>query len=225
VRTWLERGGRLLLLAEPDVSTGLDSLIGAFGLQLAGAVRDESPLSGLAGGPDVATGSQLEHAHPITRPLGEALTHFPRARAVLENPGPAVTVTPLVRTGTEARMGDVAGPLVLAMAAESQNDAHDPGVAHAGAVRQSRIVVVGDASFAKNRGTAMGANRDLAVNAVLWLVERDDKIAIRPKGRGGALLLLTPSGRERLAFVLLYGMPTALVAAGFGARAWRRRRA
>jgi ABC-type uncharacterized transport system involved in gliding motility auxiliary subunit len=219
VRDHLDAGGRALFLLEPAVSAGLDGVIGAFGIQLAdGAIVDASPLSGLAGGADVATGSQLEHAHPITRPLGDALTHFASARALVENPGPTAKVTALVRTGAEARAGDVAGPLVIAMAAEDAVPTTlDGKAAHA------RLVVVGDASFATNRGLGFGANKDLAVNVALWLVEREDKIEVRPRGRGGSLLLLTPTGRERLAFALLYLLPLALVAAGLGARAWRRR--
>ena len=92
-----------------------------------------------------------------------------------------------------------------------------------GKPRHARVVVVGDATCAENRGLGLGANKDLLVNALLWLAEREDKIAIRPVGRGGSLLLLTPTGRERLVFVLLYGVPVLLVGVGAGIRARRRR--
>jgi hypothetical protein len=88
----------------------------------------------------------------------------------------------------------------------------------------TRVVVAGDSTFATNQGIRLGSNRDLAVNAVLWLVEREGEIAIRPRGRGGNLLLLTPTARERIAFVLLYGLPVVLLCAGLSISAIRRRR-
>jgi hypothetical protein len=185
------------------------------------------------GGPETATGSQLENRHAVTRPLGDSLTHFARARPLAENPGTEAKVTALVLTGTEAYADlgapaadgartrdadDVAGPLALAVASEDVLP-----LTKDGKPLRARLVVIGDATCAENRGIGFGANRDLLVNAALWLAERDDKIAIRPSGRGGALLMLTPSGRERLVFVLLYLVPALLVGLGVGIRAWRRR--
>jgi hypothetical protein len=227
---YLERGGRLLLMLDPvdgmTAESGLDSLAGSFGILVApGLIIDDSPLSGLAGGPETATGSQLEHKHPITRPLGDALTHYTRARPLAENPGAAAMLTALVRTGSEAFVdvgmpgnrvhdaGEMSGPISLVMSAEEKLTDKKP----------LRLVVVGDTSCAENRGILFGANRDLMVNVVLWLAERGDKIAIRPAGHTGALLLLTPSGRERLALVLLYVFPSLLVSLGVWVRAWRRR--
>ena len=222
LRTWLEAGGRLCALVEPGANGGLAGLLGGYGLQVGDdVVLDGSAFAALLGGNETATGVAYA-AHPVTRRLGSAMTHFVRARSVAENPGTPATLTSLVQTGTEAwgetgatgaaatrDEADVPGPVTLAIAAEQE---------------QTRIVLVGDATFVSNLGLGLGANRDLAINAALWLAAKEQQIAARPRGRGGNLLLLTPSARERVAFFLLYGLPALLVAAGLAVHAVRRAR-
>ncbi|MCC7070792.1 MAG: GldG family protein [Deltaproteobacteria bacterium] len=222
VRAYLDAGGRLLVLCEPGDDGGLGGLLGGVGVQLVDdVVLDGSAFASVFGGPEMATGVAYA-AHPVTRRLGSAMTHFSRARSLAENPGTLATTAALVQSGAEAwgEIGpvtaearrddvDVAGPVTLALAAEQ------------GA---TRVLVVGDATFATNLGLGLGANRDLALNAVLWLAEREQQIAVRARGRGGNLLLLTPSARERVAFLLLYGLPALLVALGLAVHAVRRAR-
>lgn len=222
LRTWLEGGGRLLVLLEPGEDSGLGGLLGSYGVQVGDdVVLDGSAFATLLGGRETVTGVAYA-AHPVTRRLGSAMTHFPRARSLAENPGTPATLTALVQTGAEAwgeagtdtataeqDPSDVPGPVSLALSVEQGS---------------ARLVVVGDASFVTNLGLGLGANRDLALNAVLWLSEKEEQIAARPRGRGGNLLLLTPSARERVAFFLLYGLPALLVAAGLAVHAARRAR-
>ncbi len=223
LQRYLDGGGRLLLLLEPG-GEDFASLLGSVGVQPNGdVVIDNSSFSGLLGGPDTATGVAYA-THPVTAKLGGALTHFLHARSLAENPGTPATVTALVQTGADTwgethlvpgtppqkDDADIAGPLTMMMAVTA------PGGA--------RVAVAGDATFAENRGIGLGANRDLAVNAVLWLADKQSDIAVRARGRGGNLLLLTPTARERIAFVLLYGMPVLLLCAGLAISAVRRRR-
>lgn len=222
----LDEGGRLLVLLEPFEDAGLASLLGSVGIQADDdVVVDRSTFSGLVGGPETATGVAYA-SHPVTQKLGGAMTHFSRARSLSMNPGTPAEPQPLVQTGAEAfgemtrgpasfDDADVGGPVTLALAAELPPVAgRAPG----------RIVVFGDATFATNQGLGLGANQDLLLNASQWLVGRDDGIVVRPRGRGGNLLLLSPTSRERIAFVLLYGLPVALLCAGLSVSAIRRRR-
>lgn len=203
----LNAGARMLVLLEPG-DDALVQLVGSVGVQAnSDVVIDTSAFAGVLGGPETATGVAYA-SHPATAKLGAALTHFSRARSLSENPIDGVTVTALVQTGTDATAGETKGPLTLAMAVERD---------------QTRVVVVGDASFATNAGMGLGANADFAVNAALWLANKEDAIAIRARGRGGNLLLLSPTARERIAFMLLYGLPVLLLATGLTVRAVRRR--
>ena len=194
----------------------------------ADVVIDASAFSGLLGGPQTATGVAYA-SHPVTSKLGGSMTHFPRARSLAENPMDDVIVTALVQTGTEAfgetsgettpgraarDEGDVPGPMTLAMAVERTASATST---------HARVVVVGDSTFASNAAVGLGANLDFAVNALLWLANEGQEIALRPRGRSGNLLLLSPTSRERIAFVLLYGLPVLLLGTGLTIRALRRR--
>ena len=176
-------------------------------------IVDESPFSSLLGGADLATGQGVL-GHPLTRPLRGALTHFPRALLLAESPVAGWTTSILISTGAEAharRTGAVGSlPLVIAASpADSTADAH------------GRTLVVADASFLQNAGISLGANLDLATNAILWLTAADDDLTIRPKRKSGSLIFLTPSGREGLAFAVLVGVPGLLLGL---AAAWAARR-
>ena len=59
---------------------------------------------------------------------------------------------------------------------------------------------------------------------MLWLVEDDDHIVVRPHQRGGSLVFMTPTSREALAFVLLVVVPGLLAALGAAVTAARRSR-
>jgi hypothetical protein len=85
-----------------------------------------------------------------------------------------------------------------------------------------RAVIAADASFVENAGIGLGANRDLALNAILWLVKDESWIAVRPRAKTGALLFLTPSSREALAFALMFLIPVTLAALGAARAASRR---
>lgn len=207
LQTALDGGARMFILLEPG-DESLAQLVGSVGVQAnPDVVIDTSAFAGALGGPEMATGVAYA-SHPATAKLGAALTHFAHARSLSENPIDGVVVTALVQTSTDAHAGETPGPLTLAMAVQRE---------------KARAVVVGDASFVSNAGIGLGANADFAVNAALWLADKEDAIAIRPRGRGGNLLLLSPTARERIAFMLLYGLPVLLLATGLTVRAVRRR--
>ena len=214
LQAFVDGGGHLLLLLEPDQRQPLQqALAGRFGITilLDDVVIDESPFSSLLGGADTATGStQLGHA--ISRPLGGALTHFVRATALTTAPMDGLESVAVISTSAEARApkNGAHGPLPLLIAA----DGHKKPL--------GRAVVVADASFLQNVGIALGANRDLAINSVLWLVQDESFIQVRPRAKTGALIFLSPSSRQALAFVLLFLIPVTLAAAGAALNALRR---
>lgn len=236
LQRYVDGGGRMFILLEPGQRSGLESLLGAAGIHADDdVVKDESAFAGLLGGPEAATGVAYA-AHPVTSRLGGAMTHFLRARSLSVNPGTPAEPLFLVQTGTEAYgettpgpaargPEDVQGPLTLLLAVEVPVEG---GQAEGGQAEEGqgagRLVVAGDATFVTNQGIGLGANQDLALNAAMWLLAREDEIAVRPRGRGGNLLLLSPTARERIAFTLLYGVPGLLLCLGMTIVALRRRR-
>ena len=222
----IERGVAVVIAVEPDrPSAFLNQLAASVGVDVVDdVVVDESPFSAMLGGADLASG-QTQLAHPVTRSLRGALTHFPRAAVLGISPlddGAAVEATPLVSTGGEARSQrtNARGPLPLVVAVEKF--AGGKGTP----ARKSlwRSIVAADASFLENMHLGKGANADLALNALLWLTSTDDAIVVRPRAKTGALVFMTPRGRETLTFVLLVLVPGLLLALAVGLGAFRRSR-
>ncbi len=213
IGAYVDGGGHLLLLLEPDAPQAVQQMLaGRFGVTiLDDVVIDESPFSQLLGGADTATGSS-QLGHPINQPLQGALTHFPRATALATTPIAGIDVVAVISSGSDARAPktNARGPLPLLVAADGKRQP------------SGRAVVVADTSFLQNAGIGLGANRDLAINSVLWLVQDESFIAVRARQKSGALIFLSPSSREALAFVLLFLIPVSLAAAAAVLSASRR---
>jgi hypothetical protein len=86
---------------------------------------------------------------------------------------------------------------------------------------RSRIVVIGDVDFIANNGLS-GANADLFLNALNWVLDRDPLIDIAPKPAGPVRLMISREQHEALFWVVVVGVPGIAALAGVLMR-WRRR--
>ena len=66
-----------------------------------------------------------------------------------------------------------------------------------------RLVVFGDSDFLTNKNIYNGVNRDLALNAVISLVDEEDLITIRPKQAKGTEISLTRNHRMGLVLLMV----------------------
>jgi len=105
---------------------------------------------------------------------------------------------------------DVAGPVPLAVAAESATE------------KKARLVVVGDADFASSGGIANAANLYLLSSAVNWLLERESLISIPPKSTDQVSVSLSRGDVGRITLLVLLVLPIAAIALGLAV--WLRRR-
>ncbi len=153
---YLKKGGRLLVLTDGRSRAGADALLGRWGVSF--APRDVA-LSGLDGGGN-SPASDFG-AHPVTRPLAGTRLVFAAGASAVNAAG----AVPLVKDAAGAalsvaieRGGELSGDLAL---------------------RPTRVVVVGDASFALNGALASRANANLAflLNAFSWLAGLDASTA------------------------------------------------
>lgn len=226
-----QRRGRLLLLLDPGQGAELKPLLAKRGLALEeNVVVDADPLSQFMGGSYVMPVVAKYPEHAITRGFGYA-TMFPLARGVARlAPAPAgATVDFLAATSPESwgetryeaearteRIAkdpeDKAGPIDIAAAAEA--------VAGDG---KSRLVLVGDSDFALNQYYFFQANGSFFNNAVSWLAEEQDLIAIPAKVTAPRTISLT-QGAGRLAFFYsLVILPLLVFAAGIAIWLYRRK--
>lgn len=156
VRTYLEGGGRLLVMIDPTlddsgmVTTGLEALLADFGVDVGAdiVVDPDNPLP-FFGAETIFIGSYGDHV--ITRPLDQAQVPVivPAGRSVSAVQTPGLEVVELLRTGgagwgetdlenldrVELDDDDLAGPVPLAVAveaaAEEAGDALEPELAEA----------------------------------------------------------------------------------------------
>jgi hypothetical protein len=139
-------------------------------------------------------------------------------------------IAQLLETGEvapEPDQGDVPGPVSLAAAVSApvEIDATD-AAAEADApdapAPQSRLLVVGDSDFAANYALGIQGNQDLFVNAVSWLAQQEDLIAIRPREAADTRLTLTAGQLRGLFWLSLLVVPGVVLGAGL--YTWSRRR-
>ncbi len=231
IRDYLDRKGRLFVLLDARTRTGLEPLLHTWGVLLGDdiVVDETRTLSGrelyISSYPD----------HPVTRPLQGLASVLFLPRSVRARPFTAGGDKPAIADlATSSAQGwaefnpdeasphfdpqvDIAGPVPVAAAIER---GPVPGV-HV-QIRPTRIVVIGDSSFASNGGL-MGANADLFLNSVNWLLDREDLLAVSPRPVGEFRLVMDARQLRVLFAALVIGLPGLVAAAGL-AMAWIRRR-
>ena len=216
VSGYLDKGGRLLLLQDPQTDPGFGAVLSPFGV----AVRKDvviDKVSQLFGGNAVipmVPADGYDRIHPITKSFAYQ-TFYPLASSLdVKEPAPAsVTATRLAKTSElswgetsedELKSGrihldegkDTRGPLTLAAAFEKKGSPPAPAAAGDAAppkTADARLVLFGDSDFASNNYFNAGGNGDLALNSIAWLAEQGELISIRPKSTTPSLSILSPA--------------------------------
>jgi ABC-type uncharacterized transport system involved in gliding motility auxiliary subunit len=87
---------------------------------------------------------------------------------------------------------------------------------------ESRIVVVGDSDFAANNMAGIGGNLDLFLNAMNWLAQQENLIAIRPKDPEDRRLQLSTNEVDLIFYLTVLVIPLAFFGNAFRVY-WKRR--
>jgi ABC-type uncharacterized transport system involved in gliding motility auxiliary subunit len=236
---YLKKGGRVLLLADPQAAPGLAGFLAGFGLRLADDIIIDRP-SLLGGDYLMPVMSELTE-HAITRAFRYA-TVYPLARSVdIIEPKPEGLVSSQVlgKTGDSAyaKKGFVLKPKLTLkeIAFEAKTDKRGPiplaalavlkaGTDAAGkAGPEGRLVVFGDSDFAGNRYFDAYGNGNLFLNAANWLTEEADLISIQPKTQNPRTIQLTPGQGRTIFWFSVVLLPLLVLSIGLGV--WFRRRA
>ena len=232
---YVDRGGSLLWLTEPDEDAGLDKLAAALSLRiLPGTVVDASGSAfGLSDPSFVALEKYPPHA--ITRDF-LLTTLLPQPAALAQLAGAAWDIKPILRSsdtswnetghipkageaaGTvrqDADAGEIRGPLDLGFALSRLSPRPDR--------REQRVVVIGDGDFLSNTYLGNGGNREFGQRVFDWLTGDDEQISVPDKSAPDRTLSLTQAQLGVLAAAFLVVLPILLAATGALIR-WRRRR-
>lgn len=224
---YLEKGGKAMLLVDPDTDPKLDDVLRAWGIQLGNNTVVDA--SGVGRFFQLGPGAPLARSygsHPITKDLEGTMTFFPLSRSVEATPGSGASSTDLMKTSeeswaeTELKGGgaqfdegkDKKGPITLGVAAsKTEGDI------------EARVVVIGDSDFAANQFVSVQRpNGDLFMNAINWLSKDEDLISIRPKNPADRRVSMTEADQNQLFWITLVLMPLATL--GSGVFIWWRRR-
>lgn len=230
---YLQKGGGLLVLADPVVDSNLEGQVAKWGIELDPEIVVEQQLQ-LFAGPQLGVQPVVTTygPHPITEKLQGQPTVYRLARPVRKVEGSDANVTELVMTGPQSwgesdvkgllasqPVGlepekDRKGPLALAVAREFP--APEAGK------RGGRLVVFGDSDFMRNRYVTQFYNGDLFLNAVGWLTDSEEFSTIDRKRPRVATVNLTLEQFANFRFLALFALPEAIVLLGV-VTWWRRR--
>ena len=243
VERFAEGGGDLLLLTGAVVRPGatglaehgLEPLVARYGIVYGDRVTlDPHPMPGST---PLLSFTLVDGwgDHPAVRALVGRPVSFVLVRELALQPVPeASEPAVLVQVGEQGWAEADIAALRSGAAVEPEGEDDDGPdrmgpipVAVAGERGGSRVVVIASDQFALNaylrEDIVYDHGRDLVLNAVGWLTDREVLLGIRPREREHVKLVLLPQQLERMTLVCLVGLPGFAILLGVWVL-WRRRR-
>ncbi|MFC1889421.1 GldG family protein [Thermodesulfobacteriota bacterium] len=230
INRYLEAGGSALFMVEPRSLTGVESILGKWGIRVGNNIVVDQVIR-LFMGPALGTEPIVDsyEAHAITKDFVER-TVFPGVRSIgaAKESVDGVTLTELAKTSpgswaesdldrlygkseAEFGAGDEQGPIPVAAAATG------------GAEGNAKIVAFGDAEFVNNKYFHYMFNGDLFLNTIGWLAGQEELISIRPRMTRASRVQLTTDQSRSIFYASVLIIPEILLLFGVGVWWWRRR--
>jgi ABC-type uncharacterized transport system involved in gliding motility auxiliary subunit len=224
IEQFLNRGGRLLVLFNFGAvrkDTGLEAMLGRWGVDVGRNVVTDP--DNTIRGTDVIVGRFSQHA--VVNSLQHSRLHLTLPRSVgrlklQAEAADAPRVDELAFSGTRAlASGDslhkAPFPLMVAVEKGTLKDI----ITERGS---TRMIVIGDSMFLGNLQIESAANRDFAVNAVSWLLERTQLLAgLGPRPVTQYRIVMTRAQMRQAQWVLLGALPGSVLL--LGGLVWLRR--
>ena len=240
IQSYLEKGGAVMMLADPKSKHGMETLLKGWGIKLGENIIID-PLSKLFGGDFAAPVVNQYTAHEITSDFVLA-TIFPIVQSVKGVPSSKIETIELLKTSANSwgesdfeagtvkfdQEFDLKGPVPVAIVATKVLQTNKPAEETEEPQKDEKnqpkttLVVIGDSDFANNRYSNFSGNGDFFLNTVSWLAEEENLISIRPKEKKNSPIHLTSSWGSAIFILSLLVFPG--IVAGTGIRIWWRRR-
>ncbi len=226
LKSYLEQGGRLLLMLNPDAPDRFVELINGWWITFEdGTIIDTESY--------VAPDQDTPLVPRTNNSLGLVETYFPGAAAVVpkEETPDGVELVPMAWTSRKSWVEkgslvsdrpefdegtDMKGPLAVGVQVRAtESELFEVPT-------ETRLVVMGDSDFAANEHFKNGNNSDLFLNAVNWLTAGEELISVDRKVLPSRRLILDPE-QERFFHISSIGLLPLLLILAAGYVWWRRR--
>lgn len=219
IKSYLDKGGRLLLALEPDPAPSFNDWLEEWGLEAKPGIVVE-PANNILGDAAAIFAFGFRF-HDVTRPFQKArqeavlfITARPLKRKTNGTSG--VTLTELIETSASSwREGQFQG-----VVKKDQNEESGPFIL-AAAIEKSvtekkkmRAVVIADSDFASNQFIRNLLNGAFIANCIHWLAEEDVLLDIPPKEEPPQTLFLS---RQQTIFTFVWSvivLPLAILISG-----------
>ena len=248
LKRYLAKGGKLMVMLDPPIGANaaplpnLEGILEEWGITPGRNVVVD--ITGATNDPSLAV-AQTYPLHPITERFS-TLTIYPLARSIDTIEGgtngrvPQKIVETTRGSWAESNLaslsgdagvsmdeasGDKPGPIALAVAVSAPVEgAAAASTSTAGEAQkpETRVVVFGDSDFPSNAYGGLPGNLNLFANAISWLAQQENLIAIRPTEAADRRITLTPRSITIMSLASRFGIPAAVFIAGIFV--WRRRR-
>ena len=249
LRRYLAKAGKMMVMLDPPVGANaaplpnLEAILKEWGITAGNNVVVD--ISGATNDPSIAVAATYPQ-HAITETF-RTITVYPLARSVEPIEGgtngrvPQRIVETTRGSWAESNLaslsgdagvsmdegsGDKPGPVGLAVAVSAPAEGTTPAATPTTGETlkpETRVVVFGDSDFASNAygGGALG-NMNLFANAISWLAQQENLIAIRPTEAADRRVTMTPQQQTMAAITSIFVLPGLVFAAGIFTW-WRRR--
>ncbi len=236
IEAYLQRGGNLLWLADPDGLHGLDEVAAQLGVSLKpGVIVDPTTQMYSINNPTFAIVGEYGR-HPVIQGF-DILTIFPMAAGLAVEPRAGwqgdsfllTTENSWSETGVLAgeinfdQTQDIPGPFNIGVSVtRSLNGADADQENGEPSGQQQRVVVIGDGDFLSSAYLGNGGNLNLGMNIVNWLSRDDQLLSIPTKTASDISLDLSKTDYAIIGFGLLLVLPLILLSSALVV--WLKRR-
>ncbi|MEL6454019.1 MAG: Gldg family protein [Cyanobacteria bacterium J06623_5] len=223
IRDYLESGGSLFVLIDPQVKTGLEVLMSQWGVVPEDTIVIDTSGGGQLVGLGPAAPLVTDYGdHPITESFEQGRSFFPVARPLQIREVTGVEEAPLLFTNQNSHAQPISENTEITVdASKAPEGPFALGVALSR--EEGRMVVIGNSSFATDGLFDQQLNGDVFLNSVSWLSQIENPtLSIRPKEPTNRRLVMTLQQQIMLMLLALVVFPLlGLIGAG---TLWARRR-
>lgn len=212
IKEYVDQGGNLLLLVDPQTDLGLDTFLQEWGVKLdPRLVIDASGRGSLIGvGPESPIITKYGN-HPITKEFKNGISVYPLTRPIGTVKIKGVEANGILTTDDKMwatskidseqvsfnPLTDLTGPFDIGVALTRPSDK-----------QEAKMVVIGNSTFMTNGWFPKLLNGDVFVNSVQWLSRGEEQpLSIRPKEAKNRRIILTPLQSNLLGWSSLVIVP------------------